>query len=251
MLENASAQEAEMLMRSLAADDRAGVVRLVEKTQRRLEHARAEAERLRGLYAFDAGCAENDEGVILGLDEVGRGPVAGPLAVGGVVLDASCPIEGLNDSKLVAPEAREKIADEIKRSCIAWTVCYIEPDEIDERGMSASLRRAFSKAIEDIEAQVSKIDVILLDGNPLRLDPREKSIVKGDRTSASIAAASIVAKVERDALMDDLDVRYPGYGFASHKGYGTKDHIEAIRSRGLSPVHRKTFCTGFMQEALF
>lgn len=250
MLDAASPEEAEVLLRSLEGDDRAGAVRLVASARRSLEVQRIEAERIESLYAFDRAHAGASQ-VVLGLDEVGRGPIAGPLAVGGVVLDLDQRIEGLNDSKLLSPERRESIAEEVRASCQALAIRYVQPAMIDEEGMAASLRRAFREAIDDVEAQGIHVDVILLDGNPLHLDERETNVIKGDRRSASIAAASIIAKVARDALMVELDAKHPGYGLAQNKGYGTQEHIEAVRTLGLSTVHRRSFCAAFAQESLF
>lgn len=250
-LQHADAAAFAVLERSLVADTRKGVRQAVEVARRRLEAEAAEAERLASMYAFERQLAAERGGrVILGLDEVGRGPLAGPLAVGGVVLGEEV-IAGLNDSKQVRPEDREAIADAVRERARAWTVQYVEPADIDRDGMTASLRRAFGAAIAAVEAAGVDVDVVLLDGNPLRLDEREVSVVKGDGKCASIAAASIVAKVERDALMARLDGEHPGYGFASNKGYASPSHIEAIKSLGLSPAHRATFCTAFTQASLF
>ena len=243
-----------VLERSLAADTRKGVRRAVEAARKRLEAAAAEAERVRGLYAYERSLAEERGAALaVGLDEVGRGPLAGPLAVGAVVLapDAE-PLDGLNDSKQVPAERREALAEEIKAQALAWTVQYMAPDQIDAVGMAAALAQAFRRAIAAIDAQVpAPVGLVLLDGNPLRLEERELAVVKGDGRCASIAAASIVAKVERDALMARLDGEHPGYGFASNKGYASPSHIEAIKSLGLSPAHRATFCTAFTQASLF
>lgn len=238
-----------VLERSLVADTRKGVRTAVEVARRRLAAEAAERERLAGMYAFERALAdERGAHVIVGLDEVGRGPVAGPLAVGAVVLPADDPIAGLNDSKQVKPEQRELIAEQVRQRALAWTVCYVQPDEIDARGMSASLVSAFRRAVAAVEAAGVVPDLILLDGNPLHMDAREVNVVKGDAKCASIAAASIVAKVERDALMVELDATYPEYGFASNKGYASEDHIKAIKDHGLSPVHRASFCTAFTQS---
>ncbi len=250
-LQAATADEFAVLERSLVADTRKGVRQAVEVARRRLEAEAAEAARLAGMYAFEqALAAERGGHVVLGLDEVGRGPLAGPLAVGGVVLGEE-PIAGLNDSKQVTPEAREQIAEAVRASARAWTVQYVEADEIDRVGMTAALRSAFGRAIRTIEEAGVTVDVVLLDGNPLRLDPREVNVVKGDGKCASIAAASLVAKVARDHLMEEYDAQYPGYGFASNKGYGSEGHGEAIRNLGLTPIHRRSFCTTFTQETLF
>lgn len=247
------ADEAEfaVLERSLVADTRKGVRQAVEVARRRLEAERIEAERLAAMYSFERELALAQGGsVVLGLDEVGRGPLAGPLAVGGVVLGDEV-IEGLNDSKQIPPEDRETIAQIVKERARAWTVQYVEPADIDRDGMTASLRRAFGAAIAAIEGTGVAVDVVLLDGNPLHLDEREVNVVKGDAKCASIAAASIVAKVARDHLMEEYDELYPGYGFAGNKGYGSEGHMRAIREKGLTPLHRRSFCGSLIQETLF
>lgn len=248
----ADAEELAVLERALVADDRKGVRSALASARRRIEAEQAEAARLNGLYSFEREiCAQREASLAVGLDEVGRGPVAGPLAVGAVVLPPEPQISGLNDSKQVKPESREAIAAEIKRTALAWSVQYIEPSFIDEHGMTASLICAFKRAIEDVERQGVAPDVVLLDGNPLHLDAREVNVVKGDGKCASIAAASIVAKVERDALMCRYAQEYPGYGFADNKGYASAAHIDAIKRLGLCPIHRETFCTAFTQQSLF
>lgn len=254
LLNDADKTQFAALERSLVADTRKGVRQAVDVARRRLEAEEAEAKRLQGMYDFQCQLAEAKAGenaVIVGLDEVGRGPVAGPLAVGAVVLPNTPQIEGLNDSKQLAPSVRERIAEQIKEHARAWTVQYIEPADIDACGMTASLVTAFRRAISAIEASGVSVDVVLLDGNPLRMDPREINVVKGDGKCASIAAASIVAKVERDALMEAYDKKYPAYGFAHNKGYASADHIAAIKEHGLSDIHRVSFCTAFTQESLF
>ena len=252
MLQAADEQELAVLERALAADTRKGVRKALDVARRRVEAQKVELKRLIGLYDYQNSLAQGQGGgVIVGLDEVGRGPIAGPLAVGAVVLPDEPLIEGLDDSKKVAPEKREEIASQIKQVARAWTVQFVEASEIDAIGISAALRKAFSNAIKAIEDAGMPIGVVLIDGNPLHVDPREINVVKGDGKCASIAAASIVAKVTRDSLMVQLDRDYPGYGLAGNKGYGSASHMEAIRTLGLSPIHRKTFCTSAFQETLF
>ncbi len=251
-LQEADADEFAVLERSLVADTRKGVRDAVEVARRRLDADRIERERLAGMYSFERELAEGKGArVIVGLDEVGRGPLAGPLAVGAVVLPPEPVIEGLNDSKQIKHETRERIAEEVKRIALAWAVEYIEAPDIDAAGMTASLVLAFRRALARIEAQGVHPDVVLLDGNPLRMDDREVNVVKGDARCASIAAASVVAKVERDALMCQYALEYPAYGFESCKGYASAAHIEAIKRYGLTPIHRASFCTAFTQETLF
>lgn len=248
-LNAADEQEFEALSRALAADERKGVERALAATRRRIEGERAERARLAGMYEFQAQLAEG--GVAVGLDEVGRGPVAGPLTVAAVVLPDEPRIEGLNDSKQIKPEARRRIADEVKRCACAWAIEHIDPASIDEHGMAHALRTAFSRALAAVEAQGVSVDCVLVDGNALGLDPREKNVVKGDAKCASIAAASIIAKVERDAMMCAYAESYPEYGFDRNKGYASADHIAAIERIGLSPIHRATFCRAWTQESLF
>ena len=223
--------------------------------------------------------------VVLGLDEVGRGPLAGPLAIGAVVWggagvgegkvaaiaeDASAGrggledasacgagrenseyIAGLNDSKKLSAAAREEIASVVRESAVFCDVVFVSPEEIDAHGIGGALRCAFSQGIERAFAACARIDAVLLDGNPMHLHEREISVVKGDAKCASIAAASIVAKVERDALMCKLAREYPEYKWDENKGYGSAAHIEAIKKFGLTPYHRKSFCSNFTQESLF
>ena len=252
MLRVADADEFKALERSLKADERKGVKDALEVARRRFAVREAEARRLEGLYAFDASFADGgDSSVVAGLDEVGRGAVSGPLAVGAVVLPMAPRIEGLNDSKQLTPEQREAIAAGIRERALFWNVFFVEPGEIDSAGMAASLRRAFAGSLEGIEQAGAKPAVVLVDGNPLGIDARERNVVKGDSKSAVIAAASIIAKVTRDAHMRSLDSTFPQYGFSDNKGYASPDHIAAIREYGVSPVHRASFCRSFMQETLF
>ena len=251
LLQAADEREFAALERSLAADERKGVRQAVEVARRRIESEFAERARLESLYSFERSLLPEGGRIIVGLDEVGRGAVAGPLAVGAVVLPDESLIGGLNDSKQIKPEARVDIAAEIEKTALVWTVYYVPPADIDRDGMSRSLRRAFAGALAAIEGMGVVPDVVLVDGNPLNLDEREVNVVKGDAKCASIAAASIVAKVHRDALMTDMADDYPAYGFDENKGYASPQHIDAIKAVGISDVHRASFCKSFMQETLF
>ena len=246
---NADEREYSVLVRSFSADTRKTVKNAMKAARKRLDAEAAERSRVEDMYAFEKQISGG--GVVVGLDEVGRGPLAGPLAVGAVVLPEKPVIYGLNDSKQLNPKRREELSERIKDIAIAWSVRYIEPHEIDAAGMPSSLRVAFSRAIRDIEDAGVHVDCILLDGNPLHLDPRELNVVKGDARCASIAAASIIAKVARDSLMVEYAVQYPQYGFDSNMGYGSAAHQQAIRDYGLTPIHRVSFCNAFTQETLF
>lgn len=249
-LRAASRAEFEVLERSLCADTRKGVQDALAATRRRLDAEEAEAQRLAGLYSFEREVAGGK--LVVGLDEVGRGPLAGPLTVGAVVLRADAdPIPNLNDSKQIQEAHRPAVAEAVKEAALAWAIVNIEPSAIDQLGMTACLREAFTEAVARIEAKGVHPEVILLDGNPLHLDPREINVVHGDARCASIAAASVIAKVSRDAKMVEYDAEYPGYDFASSKGYGSARHRAAIEAKGLTPIHRESFCQGLIQETLF
>ena len=236
----------------LADDRRRGVQAALARARRRLEAEAAERERVQALYDQEAKIVSAQGGSLaLGLDEVGRGALAGPLAVGGVVVDPRAPVEGINDSKLLTPARRFELAQTIKAKALGWAVCYVSAPTIDRVGIVGALRIAFRRIIALFERRGCAFDVVLLDGLPLKLDDREVAIVSGDRTCASIACASIVAKVHRDQLMERFDSIYPGYDFASSKGYGSERHRLAIESRGLCPIHRQSFCSRWTQPSLF
>ena len=248
-LSHADEERYQALARSLAADERKGVKSALAVARRRLDAEAAEVERVRGMYRYQDELAQGR--LLMGLDEVGRGPVAGPLTVGGVVLPPEPQILGVNDSKQLSPQERERLSEQIKATALCWKVVHIAPEEIDAHGMSACLRSAFSRVIAAIDAELPGVGCVLLDGNPLRIDPRERNVVKGDAACASIAAASIVAKVERDNLMRRYALEWPAYAFDENKGYASAQHIEAIKQFGLSPVHRASFCHAWTQETLF
>jgi len=186
--------------------------------------------------------------VVAGVDEVGRGPLAGPVSAGACVLDPDSEIPHLNDSKKLSEKRREEVAATLRARARAWHVAHVSADVIDAHGIMFALKQAMREAVAGLGL---KPDVILLDGRPLALWPQEQAIVKGDGKIACIAAASVLAKVQRDALMREADQAYPGYGLAHNKGYGTAEHAAAIRERGLTPLHRRSFCGEFVNPTLF
>ena len=192
LLSDASASEIAALSERYAEDPRKQVQQALKSAQRRLEHSAVENSRVQAMYTLQRKLGGS--GIIVGVDEVGRGPVAGPLTVGAVVLPDAPLIEGLNDSKKLSAARRETIAARIANVALAIGMAFIEPAEIDEIGMSAALKKAMKIAIEQTGVDP---DCVLIDGNPVHVHPREKTIVKGDAKIASIAAASIVAKVSR------------------------------------------------------
>lgn len=232
-------------------DGRSGIIEAFNSVLKNREAIQAEKDRVKALYDFQDTIAALPGSIILGLDEVGRGPLAGPLTVGGVVLKRDSLILGLNDSKKITAKKRVKIAEEIKNNSVIWKTFSVPPSYIDKLGMTQCLKKAFKNIVEQVESEKIKPDVILLDGNPLSFDAREVNVIKGDAKCASISAASIIAKVDRDSYMENINDKYPQYNFKQNKGYGTAQHIEAIKEHGLSPIHRKTFCTAFMQMSLF
>jgi ribonuclease HII len=177
---------------------------------------------------------------VAGVDEVGRGCLAGAVVAGSVVLDLSKPLPiGLNDSKKLSKKKREIIAEEIKENALAFAIGQVEADEIDKINILEATKKAMILAVQNLKI---KADFLLIDALELKnIDLPQKGIIKGDSVSASIAAASIIAKVYRDNLMKDFAKTYPEYGFEKHAGYGTKAHFEALRNYGATPIHRKSF----------
>lgn len=182
---------------------------------------------------------------ICGIDEAGRGPLAGPVVVAAVIMPKDSMIEGVNDSKKISEKKREKLYEEITETAIAWGVGIIDQKEIDNINILNATKKALTTALKELEVKpnlilvdaLTKIDTL---GIPYR------SIIKGDAKSYSIAAASIIAKVTRDRIMRQWDELYPQYGFEKHKGYGTAMHIAAIKENGICPLHRKSFVKKFL-----
>lgn len=177
---------------------------------------------------------------IAGVDEVGRGCLAGAVVAAACILDLSKPLPaGLNDSKKLSAKKREQIAEELRANALAYSIGQVEAEEIDRINILEATKKAMRLAIENLQP---KADFLLIDALQLKdVSLPQKAIIKGDATSASIAAASIIAKVYRDNLMAEFDKIYPVYGFARHAGYGTKVHFEALRKHGACPLHRKSF----------
>ncbi len=177
--------------------------------------------------------------LVAGVDEAGRGPLAGPVVAAAVILDPAAPVAGLRDSKQLSERRREQLADEIRQRARAWALALADPAEIDEINILQASMLAMARAVAGLDVAPGRV---LVDGNRCpRVPFPVEAIVGGDRSVEAISAASILAKVHRDQLMLELDGHFPGYGFARHKGYPTKAHIEALGSLGPCPVHRKSF----------
>ena len=191
------------------------------------------------LYAFDA-AKRAEQGVLCGVDEAGRGPLCGPVCCAAVILNPDDPVEGVNDSKKLTEKRREALYDEIINRALAYKIVFISPQEIDERNILWATMDGMAQAVAGLEITP---DYVLIDGNrcPPGLEQPAEAVVKGDANSASIAAASILAKVSRDRYMLELDKDFPQYQLAKHKGYPTKLHYELIAQYGIQPFYRRSF----------
>ena len=205
------------------------------------EKLEKELLRLEEMKAYEKENAQYE--LICGIDEAGRGPLAGPVAAGAVILPKDCQILYLNDSKKLSEKRREELFLEIKEKALAWSVGIATPQRIDEINILQATYEAMREAVNglSVKPQVLLNDAVTIPG----LDMIQVPIVKGDAKSLSIAAASILAKVTRDHMMEEYDELYPGYGFGAHKGYGTAAHIEALRRLGPCPIHRRSFIKNY------
>ena len=195
------------------------------------------------MWAIEEACREEGYTVICGVDEAGRGPLAGPVCAAAVILPDHLELPGLNDSKKLSDKKRRELFSLIKEQAIAYGIGLASHEEIDEINILQATYLAMERAIAQLEG---KADLALIDGNRAKdFGLPVKTVVKGDSLSASIAAASILAKVTRDDIMEAYAEEYPGYGFEIHKGYGTKAHYAALTEKGPSPIHRMTFLKKF------
>ena len=238
MLAEASTEDLPALLRSLAGDTRAGVREAVAVARRRMRANERETARLHSLAALEESLREQGYSTVAGLDEVGRGSLAGPVTAGAVVLPPGLRIDGLDDSKRVLPEKRAEIAEVIKVRAVAWAIGHVSAEEIDRGGMTWAVREAMTRALSELNCTP---DHCVVDGLGVGLAFPETAVVGGDGKVAAIAAASIIAKVTRDAIMVSHAETYPEYLFHQNKGYSTSDHILAISRHGLCPLHRRSF----------
>jgi len=227
------------VLEALREDKRAGARSLVEKIEARRHANRAEGQRLRNLLRFESELWEQGYSRIAGTDEVGMGPLAGPVVAGAVILPKDFRPKGLNDSKQLDEKEHARLSAEVKANAIAWAVGQVEVEEIDRINIYRAGLLAMRRAIEALPVAP---DFVLVDARTVREIPLpQRGIIKGDARSLSIAAASVVAKFTRDALMTELDATYPGYGFAGHKGYGAPEHLAALKKLGPCAIHRRSF----------
>lgn len=224
-------------------DTRNGVIKLVGQAKKRLEKLQAEYDRIEHLKKYEK--EYSDYTYICGIDEVGRGPLAGPVVAGAVILPKDCDILYINDSKKLTAAKREELYDIIQEKAIAVGIGMVGPGRIDEINILQATYEAMREAISKLEIQPDILlnDAVTIPGISIRQVP----IIKGDAKSISIGAASIAAKVVRDRLMVEYDKIMPEYGFASNKGYGSAEHIAALRKYGPSPIHRASFIKNFIE----
>lgn len=230
------------LIEEYQTDERAGVQKLVDSARKKLERRNQERQRMEQMKRYEREYAEYT--YIAGMDEVGRGPLAGPVVTCAVILPKDCDLLYINDSKKVSAKLREKLCGEIKEVALDYQIGMADHTVIDEINILQATYKAMRDCVSGMQVQPDLLlnDAVTVPGISIPQVP----IVKGDAKSISIAAASIVAKVTRDAMMEQYDKLYPEYDFASNKGYGSAKHIEAIKKYGPCPIHRRTFIQNFL-----
>lgn len=230
------------LLAQYEQDERSGVQAECKKAQKRLQAYEAERQRIWQMKSFER--EYEGFGYVCGIDEVGRGPLAGPVVAGAVILPKDCQILYLNDSKQLTAKKREELYDVIMAEAVSVGLGFVGPERIDEINILQATYEAMREAIGKLDPlpDVLLNDAVTIPGVSIRQVP----IIKGDAKSVSIAAASIVAKVTRDRMMEQYDEVFPEYGFAQNKGYGAAAHIEAIRKYGPTPIHRRSFIKNFL-----
>ncbi len=228
------------LVASLEADPREGAQRLAEALKRRQADNRAEGQRLRHMLKFETELWEQGHVHIAGVDEAGMGPLCGPVCAGSAILPRGYKLKGLDDSKKILDEEfREELAATIKKDAVCWSVAWAKVEEIDTINIYQAGLLALRRAVEGLSQTP---DYVLVDARKIPgLVPPQRGIIKGDALSLSIAAGAILAKTTRDQFMAELDAKHPGYGFASHKGYCTPEHLSAMERLGAIDQHRRSF----------
>ncbi|WEV61368.1 ribonuclease HII [Streptococcaceae bacterium ESL0729] len=228
----------DLTLKEYEQDPRAGVQAALKKRRRELEAVKAEAARLDGLLEFERILYQEGFDLIAGIDEVGRGPLAGPVVAAAVILPKNIKIKGLNDSKQIPKSKHEEVYQRVLDRALGIGIGIIDSQIIDQVNIYEATKLAMLEAIKKLKFLPEHL---LIDAMKLDLPIPQTSIIKGDSRSMSIAAASIVAKVTRDKMMADYDKIYPGYDFIHNAGYGTKNHLEGLEKLGLTPIHRKSF----------
>ena len=240
-----SIDEYDQIIEHLTSDSRKAIQTLCLQLTKRKEAHQKECERMQKMYRYENELKSKGIKLIAGIDEVGRGPLIGPVVAAAVILDDETDYFGINDSKKLTAEKRKQFHDQIIQNAVGYGIGMASHDEIDEINILNATKLAMMRAVEALKRSVSPeyllIDALKLDDIPIR----QFSIVKGDEKSASIAAASIIAKVTRDDLMQTIHEAYPNYGFNTNMGYGTDLHYDGLRKYGITPFHRKSFLKNF------
>ena len=226
------------LLTELEQDGRSGVIQAIAKRKKEIQKRLDEDERLEGMLAYEKECYARGMELIAGVDEVGRGPLAGPVVAAAVILPKACKIPGLNDSKKIPKSKHKEIYEAVLQNAIAIGIGVKDNHVIDQVNIYEATKLAMMEAIGQLEPQPQHL---LIDAMKLDLPIPQTSIIKGDANSLSIAAASIVAKVTRDQMMEEFDREYPGYDFAQNAGYGTANHLAGLHKLGVTPIHRHSF----------
>ncbi|MFC0472042.1 ribonuclease HII [Halalkalibacter kiskunsagensis] len=226
------------MLETLRKDERKGVQRLLKRYETMKNKQFALEEMHVQMTKYENTLRKNGNKNIAGLDEVGRGPLAGPVVAAAVVLPVEFKLLGLTDSKKLSKEKREIFYEIIREEAVAYSIQMVHAAQIDEINIYEATKLAMSKAVKDLTCQ---LDHLLLDAITLDVSIEQTPIIKGDQKSISIAASSILAKVTRDRYMTELDKEFPGYGFTNHVGYGTKEHLDAISKLGITREHRRSF----------
>ncbi|MBR5564709.1 MAG: ribonuclease HII [Roseburia sp.] len=241
-LKNTPDEELAGFISTYEADERGGVIKLVEQAKKRVEKLAQEKQRIWELGKFER---EYEQfGYVCGIDEVGRGPLAGPVVASAVILPKDCDILYINDSKKLSVAKREELYDVIMEKAVAVGIGMVGPGRIDEINILQATYEAMREAISNLQVAP---DILLNDAVTIpSVTIRQVPIIKGDAKSISIGAASIIAKVTRDRLMEEYDKVFPEYGFASNKGYGSAEHIKALKEVGPTPIHRQSFIKNFV-----
>ena len=244
ILQAASMEKLPEFIAEYENDPRSGVQKLVSSAQKKIDALEKERQRIENLKKYEKEYAQYT--YICGIDEVGRGPLAGPVVAGAVILPKDCDILYINDSKQLSEKKREELFEEITEKAIAYNIFSVDEKRIDEINILNATYEAMNGAVNGLSTAP---DFVLIDGNRISgMEIPHETVVKGDSKSISIAAASILAKVSRDRFICQMAEKYPEYGFEKHKGYGTKAHNEAILKYGPCPIHRRTFLRKLLGE---
>lgn len=241
--QHTDSSEVRKTIQYIESDTRSGVQKLIQQWYKREENIQKQHEHWHKINQLENQLRAEGITFIAGIDEVGRGPLAGPVVAAAVILPTEFILLGLNDSKKVSSSNRDIFAEKIRNQALAFSIAYVPAEIIDEINIYQATKKAMVKAINDLHMTP---EFALIDAMEIPINMPQKSLIKGDSRSASIAAASIIAKVSRDSWMKQAAQRFPQYGFERHMGYGTKEHMQAIEQHGLCTIHRQSFLSRYM-----